>query len=61
MHEDIFAILTGDEAEALVGVEPLHCTGCHKQSPPSVATSGHLVSDGLPAGSPARELLEAKT
>src|SRR5829696_8058168 len=36
MHEDVFAGLGGDEAEALVGVEPLHGSNSHVLVPPSI-------------------------
>src|SRR4029453_2596973 len=35
MHEDIFAGLRGDEAIALLGVEPLHGSNRHVPVPPS--------------------------
>jgi hypothetical protein len=36
MHEDVFAGLGGDEAVALVGVEPFHGSNRHVLVPPSV-------------------------
>jgi hypothetical protein len=35
MHEDVFAGLRGDEAKALLGVEPLHGSNSHLLVPPS--------------------------
>jgi hypothetical protein len=35
MHEDVFAGLGGDEAVALVGVEPFHGSNRHVLVPPS--------------------------
>src|SRR5512132_1997283 len=35
MHEDVFAGLRGDEAVALVGVEPFHGSNSHLLVPPS--------------------------
>src|SRR5918994_1103117 len=36
MHEDVFAGLRGDEAKALLGVEPLHGSNSHVLVPPSI-------------------------
>src|SRR5215212_4441899 len=36
MHEDVFAGLRGDEAKALLGVEPLHGSSSHVLVPPSI-------------------------
>jgi hypothetical protein len=36
VHEDVFAGLGGDEAVALVGVEPFHGSNSHGLVPPSI-------------------------
>src|SRR5437588_10183439 len=43
VHEYVGAFGLRDEAVALLGVEPLHCTGRHGGDPPSLArlTRGH--------------------
>ena len=38
MHEDVFAGLRGDEAVALVGVEPFHGSNSHLLVPPSTVS-----------------------
>jgi hypothetical protein len=38
MHEDVFAGLRGDEAVALVGVEPFHGSNRHVLCPSSVTS-----------------------
>src|SRR5829696_2682675 len=38
MHEDVLAGLGGDEAVALVGVEPLHGANRHVLVPPSIVS-----------------------
>src|SRR4029453_11289692 len=37
VHEDVLAGLGGDEAKALVGVEPLHGSNSHELVPPSTS------------------------
>src|SRR4029453_16657712 len=51
MHEDIFAGLRGDEAVALVGVEPFHGSNRHVLIPPSTVleVSTHAGSMLAPA------------
>jgi hypothetical protein len=61
VHEHVRTVLPGDEGVPLVGVEPLQRSQLPQQSPPSVAVPDLGASDRPPAGSPGRELLEART
>jgi hypothetical protein len=38
MHEDVFAGFRGDEAVALLGVEPFHGSNGHVLVPPSIVS-----------------------
>src|SRR5437870_3030976 len=40
VHEDVGTVLLGDEAEALLGAEPLHGASGHEQFPPFLAGGG---------------------
>src|SRR5438093_6691400 len=60
VHEDVGTVLLGDEAEALLGAEPLHGASGHEQFPPFLAGANLSAVRRPPACCRyARELLEA--
>src|SRR5215213_8243804 len=60
MHEEVFAGLGGDEAVALVGVEPFHGSNSHVLVPPSIVLEVSTNADATLAPT-ARDKLDLQT
>src|SRR5690348_4813552 len=60
MHEDVRApVVLGDEAEALLTVEPLHGSCAHKQFPPFLPFTNLTAARRATGPRTVRELLDA--